>query len=242
MTGKNDQLTIFYRISDRGNPKKKLAHATKEYCLNNCLREFLQASERISIVADNVEEKTWKALAGLSEKEKKIDIERTSYGSWKGSFLHVIERALSELPDTRAVYFLEDDYLHKPGSHDILMEGLGIADYVTLYDHPAHYVSLEKERSRKVLGRKENTRVLLTRSSHWQLAVSTTHTFATTIGILRKDKKVWLWGTKQVSYHDHHAFVRLLRKSSRTLISPIPGRATHCLVDLLSPFTDWERV
>jgi hypothetical protein len=39
---------------------------------------------------------------------------------------------------------------------------------------------------------------------------------------------------------DHQMFAELENKG-RILLSPIPGLATHCMTNLLSPSIDWER-
>jgi hypothetical protein len=39
---------------------------------------------------------------------------------------------------------------------------------------------------------------------------------------------------------DHQLFAEL-EKKGRVVLSPIPGLATHCMVNLLSPGVDWGR-
>jgi hypothetical protein len=66
------------------------------------------------------------------------------------------------------VYLLEDDYIHCPESKRILLEGLWIADYVTLYDHPDKYL-LEKSGGNPFNDKNlQKTRVYMTKSTHWQ--------------------------------------------------------------------------
>ena len=45
--------------------------------------------------------------------------------------------------DQTIVYFLEDDYLHRAGWADILLEAFTLdqADYVTLFDHQDKYTA-----------------------------------------------------------------------------------------------------
>ena len=57
------------------------------------------------------------------------------------------------------IYFLEDDYVHRPGWDKILLEGFELgADYVTLYDHGDKYMEFYSE---------FRTKVLHSKSSHW---------------------------------------------------------------------------
>ena len=42
------------------------------------------------------------------------------------------------------LFLLEDDFLHKPGSKKLLLEGLlNYNGYITLYDHPDKYLNKE---------------------------------------------------------------------------------------------------
>lgn len=66
-------------------------------------------------------------------------------GSEANSFLRVLDyvEKLDLAPQT-ILYFVEDDYLHREGWIDVLLEGFQVpgADYVTLYDHRDKYLSL----------------------------------------------------------------------------------------------------
>ena len=58
------------------------------------------------------------------------------------SFLNVLNYVVEQkYDDNDIIYFLEDDYLHKAGWIDIMLEGFEYigADYYTLYDHPDKY-------------------------------------------------------------------------------------------------------
>ena len=131
------------------------------------------------------------------------------------------------------IYFLEDDYVHRPNWDKILMEGfeLGI-DYVTLYDHGDKYMDFYSE---------FRTKVLHSKSSHWMATPSTTNTFAVKYSTLMKDFSVHhKYSTGVEPSADHQKFLELAQKG-RVLVSSIPGYSTHCQNDLLSPCIDWEK-
>ena len=130
------------------------------------------------------------------------------------------------------IYFLEDDYVHRPNWDKILMEGfeLGV-DYVTLYDHADKYMDFYSE---------FRTKVLHSKSSHWMATPSTTNTFAVKFSTLMKDFSVHhKYSTGVEPSADHQKFIDLSKKG-RVLISSIPGYSTHCQADLLSPCIDWK--
>jgi len=130
------------------------------------------------------------------------------------------------------IYFLEDDYVHRPNWDKILMEGfeLGV-DYVTLYDHGDKYMEFYSE---------FRTKVLHSKSSHWMATPSTTNTFAVKFSTLMKDFSVHhKYSTGVEPSADHQKFIDLSKKG-RVLISSIPGYSTHCQADLLSPCIDWK--
>jgi len=56
---------------------------------------------------------------------------------------------------------------------------------------------------------------------------STTMTFATTVKTIREDKDVWMKFTEAAYPQDMKIFLEL-REKGRTLIQPIPTKATHC--------------
>jgi hypothetical protein len=127
----NMPLYIYYRISDKGNPKDKLPWADKYFCLLNALQKF--GNENFYIIADNCSSKTIDFI-----KSQQVLIEETSLGN-SASFLYMIDKIIKNHNPDDYVYLLEDDYIHLPNSKRILLEGLEIADYVSLYDHPDKY-------------------------------------------------------------------------------------------------------
>jgi len=230
-------LTIFYRISNNSYKKNRLTHATKEHCLNNFLSIF--GKYNINLIADNVTEPS--LLEFIKSKEStNFKIEYTNLNN-AHAFRHSMRRACKELKDNDLIYLVEDDYLHLPNSDTILLEGLQIANYCTLYCHPDKYINANCGGNPQVEGGGEITRVVLTNSSYWKLTNSTTMTFATNIKTLKEDVDIWEEATIESYPRDYWAFCKLIDKG-RSLISSIPAKSTHTEIPWLSPLIDWTKV
>ena len=142
------------------------------------------------------------------------------------------------LSDDTIVYLLEDDYLHRPGWSEVMLEGFEInSHYLTLYDfdffiHSGHLCE-----------------IFATPSSHWRAVPATTNTFAckykTLIEDLEIHQKYSINGVKeQEGFHfskDYDKFWEL-QKQERYLISPMPGWSTHCDENHISPIIDWKKI
>jgi glycosyltransferase involved in cell wall biosynthesis len=227
-------MKVFYRLSDGSYKKDRYSHATKKGCLDNFLKHF--PKEEIIIYADNVKDETYEWLQTYG-----CELLRTNGGSSAAGFRIVLQDAL-KLSDNEIVYFVEDDYLHLPNSREVLLEGLERAHYVTLYDHVDKYIPA-------IMGGNhfigddgaEETRVFLTKSSHWKLTNSTTMTFAATVDVLKEDAPIWLSYTSGTYPRDFDCFIDL-RNRGRTLASPIPSLSTHCEPRWAAPLIKWEDV
>jgi hypothetical protein len=236
-------MKILYRISDNSYVKPKLEGATKKICIGNFIDSWRYTDE-IIILADRLGEETKEWLEALG-RDWNIPIEYIDGGSSAQSFRIAMERAL-EFPDDEGVYLLEDDYLHLPKCREVLMEGLQIGNYATLYDCVDKYIPASQGGNPLIDDSGgEVTRVVLTKSSHFKLANSTTCTFATTPRQLKEDWetwKKWCFATPEQKHpNDFQCFLDL-REQGRALVSPLPGLSTHCEPYLLSPLTDWTTV
>ena len=229
------KINVLYRISDKGRPKEKLAQATPQTCLKNAIAEF--GVENITLFADNCDESTIEMIRSLG-----IEPILTSLGN-SGSLRHIISYAIDNLNEEEIVYLLEDDYLHKEGSAKCIVEGLGIADYVTLYDNPDKYWKKSEGGNRYVKNGGERTRVLVTESTHWKITNSTTMTYACKVGTLKQDFPVWKKHSSKKTPKSFYAYRQLRTRlfgRRRILISSIPARSTHAEVAFLSPIVDWS--
>jgi hypothetical protein len=155
-------------------------------------------------------------------------------GKESKSFCETVNYILSQnFDDDTIIYFLEDDYVHRPDWDKILIDGFSLpVEYVTLYDHGDKYQEMYKEFM---------TKVLHTKLSHWMPTPSTTNTFATKLKTLKYDRDIHIkYSTGYEPSFDHGKFLELHGVYKRTLISSIPGYSTHCHEEFLSPCIDWK--
>jgi hypothetical protein len=228
-------MTIIYRISDAGYNKVKPDYINNENCLKNATEVFKNAS--FLVIADNVSEPTKKMIRKYIEEDS--DVEYVSVGHGAGTFNLALDEALT-LDDDEIVYFIENDYIHKPNSQKILEEGFELgAPFIALYDHPDKYLDPSRGGNPYCEGGAEDTRVYLSNNVHWKITNSTTMTFAAKVSTLKKYKDTLRNFTKDTHPNDFQMFLHL-REQGGLLLTPLPGYATHGETAWLSPLTNWE--
>jgi hypothetical protein len=261
-------LVVYYRISDKGNQKKKLPHADKFTCLLNAIKEF--GAENLFVIADNCQQTTVDFL-----RKRQLDFVETSLGV-QGVFMYMMEKILGCQKDPNdVIYFLEDDFLHLPGSKSILFEGLEISDYVTLYDHPDKYWYEADQGNFFNYKKLQKTRLYITKSVHWREINSTVMTFACRIKTLEDDYKIWRTYCVTKKRSDFLTFVRITQnfyskivlciillisgrynwfniiiynmllfgnKGTKKLISSVPAYATHTELATIAPVRNWDDI
>jgi len=178
----------------------------------------------------------------MIEKYKSKDhILYVNEGNGAATFNIALDEAL-KMADNDTVYFLENDYLHKPDSRVIIEEGFELgAKFVSLYDHPDKYIAPEKGGNPYCKGGAEDTRVYKTDSVHWKITNSTTMTFATKVSTLKKNESILRKHTSETHPNDFQMFLEL-REANGLLVTPIPGYATHGETAWLSTLTDWSKI
>lgn len=226
-------MKIIYRISEAGYNKVKPNYVSNESCLKNFCNIFFNHIYDILVIADNVSEETFSMI---KKYVNPASIVRVSVGHGAGTFNLALDEALKGKND-EIIYFVENDYLHRPGAETILKEGIALgADFVTLYDHPDKYVDGTNP---YVEGGGEDTKVFLTDSCHWKLTNSTTMTFAARVDTLKACESVLRKWTVGNHPHDFEMWVEF-RNLNKALISSIPGYATHGESAWLAPLTNWN--
>jgi hypothetical protein len=228
-------MKIIYRISDTGYNKVKPDYINNENCLKNFCNVFFNNIWDIQVIADNISEQTQNMICKYIDKSQ---ITYVSIGHGAGTFNLALDEALKG-NDDEIVYFVENDYLHKPEADKILIEGFSLGyDYVSLYDHPDKYINGANP---FVEDGGEVTRLMLTDSCHWKLTNSTTMTFATKVKTLKQDESILREFTSGTHPNDFPMFLAL-REKQKGLITPVPGYSTHGETTWLSPLTDWSKI
>lgn len=232
-------MKILYRISDTGYNKVKPDYINNEACLKNFCNVFFNYIYDVQIIADNCSEDT---LTMIKKYIDPVNIEKVSVGHGAGTFNLALDKAL-KLDDGEIVYFVENDYLHKQQSPEIIKEGLSLgASFLSLYDHPDKYLDPSKGGNPYCEGGAEDTRIYLTDSCHWKITNSTTMTFASTVSTLRRTENILRRHTNKGHYPDDFKMFLELREHNELLITPLPGYATHGETAWLSPLTDWSKL
>lgn len=159
-------------------------------------------------------------------------------GNGAQSFLNLLNYVIKQnYNDEDIIYFLEDDYLHKSGWIDILLDGFKYieADYYTLYDHPNKY-------DPEIINNFP-THLFITPTSHWRTTISTTNTYACRFKTLKQhfDIHVQYCDLSAKWVKDHDKFTHLWSIGSN-LISCVPGYSTHVEGGMLSPTVNWGKI
>lgn len=168
--------------------------------------------------------------------EKQHKVIEVEAGSEAVSFLKLLDyvEGLQLSPDI-IVYFLEDDYLHRPGWTSVLLEAFEIpgVDYATLYDHRDKYFFPEYKDL--------TSRLFATRSCHWRTVPSTTQTFAVRVQTLMEHLSIHKKFSEKRKISADHAKFCQLQKRGAILVSSIPGYSTHGEPEYASPCYDWSQ-
>ena len=229
-------MRIIYRISDTGYNKVKPDYINNENCLANATKEFDDSIW--SVIADNVSEDTNNMIQKYVTRNCILYTEK---GNGAATFNLALDEALT-YDDDEIVYFLENDYLHKPGSQKIIQEAFELgASFVSLYDHPDKYIGPSKGGNPYCEGGAEDTRVYKTDSVHWKITNSTTMTFAAKVSTLKKNEEIIRKHTSKTHPNDFQMFLEL-RENNELLITPLPGYSTHGETAWLSPFVNWKKI
>jgi glycosyltransferase involved in cell wall biosynthesis len=229
------KIEVFVRTcnySHASSHKKRPQEFSHEKCLENLIQTSDLKRVNITFFHDAFHPSK---TPHYSAKQERFSVVEFKEGTEAGSFLklleHVVERQLD--PDT-ILYFVEDDYWHREGWVDVLLEGFTLPDmsYLTLYDHRDKYFHPNYDTLA--------SKIFHTKSCHWRTTPSTTNTYSMRFKTLLRDLEIhrqFSLGRKITA--DHDKFCRLA-EAGATLISPMPAWSTHLEPDFLSPCISWE--
>lgn len=232
---KKPKIELFVRhcnFSEVSQHKNRIEGFSRQKCFENLLATLDPQRVKATFLLDTFHPTENKHFLLQQSDFPVIEIQE---GTETGSFLRLLDHVASlDLDPETIVYFLEDDYLHREGWVDVLLEGFSIpeASYVTLYDHrDKYFLPIYKELTSKIFH---------TSSCHWRTTPSTTNTYAMKYRTLMQHLPIHRqFSLDRKISADHEKFLELGRQGA-TLISPIPGWSTHIELNLTSPCIDWE--
>jgi hypothetical protein len=225
-------MKIIYRISDTGYSKVKPDYINNENCLKNALQVFPWTQYDWSIIADNISEKTNDVI------QRYIPVDYITYvsiGHGAGTFNLALNEALQS-PDEEIIYFIENDYIHLPGSSKILEEGINLGgSYATLYLHPDKFIPPYQGGNPEVdYDGGYMTKIYRGETQLFGMFNSTTMTFASTVRTLKEDQSILQKWTSGTHPNDFEMFLEL-REKGRALLCPLNTFSTHGETAWLAP-------
>lgn len=230
-------IEVFVRhchYSEVSAHKARFSAFTKERCFQNLLKTIEGHPVNLTFFLD-----TFHPMEGehFLRKQTQFPIVEIRAGTEAASFLAMLDYVNSQKFNSETIlYFLEDDYLHRPGWPVVLREAFGLQgiDYATLYDHKDKYFYPQYESLQ--------SKIFHTATCHWRTTPSTTNTYAMRFKTLKKHLELHRAFSEGRSISaDHDKFLKLASVGG-TLISSIPGFATHAEPDFASPCIDWESI
>jgi len=228
-------IKCYYRLYD----KSYMGHGcTWKICLNSFINNFNPDKKELIIYLDNCEQTTIDEVVKLCS-DKDIEYKITNDGNALG-FYNVTVDAISENSDDTIIYFVEGDYLHRPGSKFALIEMFscfGNNNYVTLYDHPdKYYPFMWDSNYNRYINHCEHgpnqdikSKIYLLKSGWWRTTNLTCWTYAAQVKTLKEDFEIITKWTKPFApgkAKDIELFDNLAEKG-RILYSPIPSYSGH---------------
>lgn len=229
-------MKILFRISDGGNSKIKPSYV---YDKKRMFLHFIKIFKEhdIYVFADNVSDDTYNYLSSTYDNTK---IFRISLGN-SLSFIHCMNFAINNFDESEKIYFAEDDYIYTKKAPSIIEEGLDISDYCSGYDHYDKYINHNENGPNPFIkDGGEETRVIISKNSHWKITNSFCMTFATTVKKIKEDSNVFHNHCLPGNCPSDFTIFCILNKY-RKLISCIPGVSTHGEIEWLTKFVDWDK-
>jgi hypothetical protein len=225
-------MKIIYRISDTGYNKVKPEYINNENCLKNALTIFPWTEYDWSIIADNISEETNDMIQKYIPRDH---INYVSVGHGAGTFNLALDEALQS-PDDEIIYFIENDYIHLPGSPEVLEEGFNLgAPYMALYLHPDKFLPPSQGGNPEVdSDGGYPTKIYRGETQLFGIFNSTTMTFAAKVKTLKEDEDILRKWTSEKHPNDFSMFLELREKGS-ILLCPLNTFSTHGETMWLAP-------
>ena len=225
-------MKVIYRISDAGYNKIKPDYINNENCLKNFCNVFFDHIYDILVIADNCSDDTVNMIKKYIDP---VNIRKVNIGHGAGTFNLALDEAL-RYDDSTIVYFVENDYIHLPGSPQILEEGFNLgASYMTLYLHPDKFIPPFQGGNPEVdHDGGYPTKIFRGETQLFGMFNSTTMTFAAKVKTLREDQPILRKHTVATHPNDFPMFLELRDRGS-ALLCPLNTFSTHGETMWLAP-------
>ncbi len=205
-------MKIIYRVTPKLSQHQFPFFKNKLEMVKTCFSAF--KGYHVTVISDGADE--WREFLPCNNW-----IDANHYGNFM-TFKTQLEVA-SSYDDV--VLIVEDDYLFRPGSLEVLEKAVKELDFVFPYDHPSHYVEKRFD---------DFKRMKLVDGNTYRSCLSNTLTFATTGNFIHSYFDI-LTGHKT---NDHDLFCQL--SETEILWCPTYSFATHLVKGLLAPNVKWE--
>lgn len=234
------KIHVFVRHTSNSHGKFRPDWFSAEDCFKNLLKVTSEDEDtHLTVVFDG------DTSDHFVSKYPYVKIVTIEGGTETKSFTKLLDylKDRDDIDDGDIVYLVEDDYIHRPGSMNILKEIFtkSNVDYVSLYDHADKYMHGYFE----MYARGFVTQLFCTGSTHWRSTPSTTNSYAMKFSTLKRDIDVHYKFSNFEKIgnitQDHQKFCELWN-SGKSLLTPIPGYSTHVENQLMSPTIDWVKV
>lgn len=198
-----------------------------EKCFQNLLNTIENKNVKLNVVMDGNFEENW-----ISYYKDKFNLHQIYAGNDSKSFFKTTNIVLNDktIKENDIIYFLEDDYVHHPDWVDCVEDLFKLysnLSYVSLFDHlDKYYYPMYRDLVSKII---------VTHKRHWRTTPSTCGSFLIPKKIFLED-----YDLLSTMEGDHEKFLLLSRSRNRTVITPIPGLSSHCIVGVESPTIDWS--
>jgi len=233
---KTPRVEVFVRhchFSTVSQHKSRFDRFSREKCHHNLLETLDPKRVNLTFFLDTFRPSQKPHFVKLQDRYPVIEFQE---GTETGSFLRLLNHIANlDLDPQTIIYLLEDDYLHRQGWVDVLLEGFTIprASYVTLFDHRDKYFAPGYQNLA--------SRLFHTETCHWRTTPSTTNTYAARLETFREHLPIHrAFSENRTISADHEKFIALAGEGA-ILISSIPGWSTHVEPQYASPCIDWHQ-
>ena len=203
------RLFVIYRSTGPDNDKDRPAFFSKQLCLLSFLRSAESSGQLGEVVFLNDGPLADDRLKLMNDSGEVIALPGVGKSRSLRAALSMLET--KGWSDADTVYLAEDDYIFHPDAMLALataVDAIPQASYFSLYDYPGDYRPIDPAAVGRAPRRWHNS-IFFAGDRHWRSTMSTTHSFAARIGILRHDSWIHWLGSRSSDPMDFAAWLAI---------------------------------